>query len=148
MCQFFPHRVLDTESLCTPFSARFKVQLRNVLAAPAVTKVPASVLDEDVADMFRAHIPPIFSLCYDRDWVDLADTPSPDIHCHQVLFIGGDVALPPSMSAGMDRIVPHLTRHLVKEASHWVTVEAHEEVNQLILAWLANVVLPRSTAQL
>ncbi|RHY06616.1 hypothetical protein DYB25_009071 [Aphanomyces astaci] len=109
MCQFFPHRVLVTESLCTPFSARFK---------------------------------------YDRDWVDLADTPSPDIHCHQVLFIGGDVALPPSMSAGMDRIVPHLTRHLVKEASHWVTVEAHEEVNQLILAWLANVVLPRSTAQL
>ncbi|RHY55830.1 hypothetical protein DYB38_010775 [Aphanomyces astaci] len=127
--------------------------LGNVLAAPAVTKVPAPVLEEDVADMFRAHILPFFRFVfgvpiYDRDWVDLADVPSPDIHRHQVLFIGGDVALPPSMSAGMDRIVPHLTRHLVKEASHWVTVEAHDEVNQLILAWLANVVLPRSSAQL
>ena len=54
-----------------------------------------------------------------------------------VLFIAAskDMALPPAMSAGMDKFIPHLTRMEVN-ASHWAPVEKGEEVNIIVKAWL------------
>lgn len=50
-----------------------------------------------------------------------------------------DVALPPSMSKGMDKHFEDLTRGEVK-ASHWALTQAAEEVNGQVAKW-ANVVL-------
>lgn len=46
-----------------------------------------------------------------------------------------DVALPPSMSAGMDEHFTNLTRGEVV-ATHWALWEAAEEVNQQVTKWL------------
>ena len=54
-----------------------------------------------------------------------------------VLFIAAskDAALPPAMSAGMDKFLPQLTRMEVS-ASHWAPIEKSGEVNVTIKAWL------------
>ncbi|KIE02953.1 epoxide hydrolase, partial [Metarhizium majus ARSEF 297] len=56
------------------------------------------------------------------------------------LFISAtqDAALPPAMSAGMDRWFKDLTRGEV-EASHWALTQTGDEVNKLIGAWLNKV---------
>ncbi|CAM1505474.1 Fc.00g111110.m01.CDS01 [Cosmosporella sp. VM-42] len=50
-----------------------------------------------------------------------------------------DAALPPSMSAGMDKFFANLTRGEVK-ASHWALTQAADDVNQHVAKW-ANEVL-------
>ena len=54
-----------------------------------------------------------------------------------VLFIAAsrDAALPPAMSAQMEKFVPRLTRMEVN-ASHWAQTEKAQEVNVIIRAWL------------
>ncbi|OQR84986.1 epoxide hydrolase [Achlya hypogyna] len=61
---------------------------------------------------------------------------------HEALFIGAtrDMALPPSMSTGMEKIVPNLSRGLVDNAGHWVLWEAPDEVNQILGDWLEKTV--------
>ncbi|KAG6012756.1 hypothetical protein E4U41_005243 [Claviceps citrina] len=56
------------------------------------------------------------------------------------LFIAAteDAALPPAISAGMERHFTDLTRGEVV-ASHWALVEASVEVNAQIADWLAKV---------
>jgi microsomal epoxide hydrolase/non-specific protein-tyrosine kinase len=46
-----------------------------------------------------------------------------------------DAVLPPSMSAGMETMVPDLTRHLVKGSGHWTQQERPEEVSRVIVEW-------------
>ena len=57
-----------------------------------------------------------------------------------VLFIQAtdDAALPPSLSEGMERFVPHLTRREVK-AGHWALWQKPVEVNGMIAEWLERV---------
>ena len=54
-----------------------------------------------------------------------------------VLFIQGtrDEALPPSMSKGMEGLIPNLTRREVK-TGHWALWEAPEKVNEFVGEWL------------
>jgi pimeloyl-ACP methyl ester carboxylesterase len=54
-----------------------------------------------------------------------------------VLFVAGakDAALPPAMSAGMDRWFRSLTRGEV-DASHWALWEKPAEINQYIREFL------------
>lgn len=54
-----------------------------------------------------------------------------------VLFIQAtnDAALPPSLSDGMERFVPDLTRKEV-EASHWALWQKPVEVNGMVREWL------------
>jgi pimeloyl-ACP methyl ester carboxylesterase len=54
-----------------------------------------------------------------------------------VLFIGitRDTALPESMSAGMEKYIPQLTRKSV-ESSHWALWQAPGVVNGYIKDWL------------
>lgn len=58
-----------------------------------------------------------------------------------VLFIQAtkDGALPPAMSANMDKSLPHLTRREV-DTNHWALWEAPEQVNGMIKGWLEEFV--------
>jgi soluble epoxide hydrolase/lipid-phosphate phosphatase len=49
-----------------------------------------------------------------------------------------DTALPPEMSAGMEKAFKQLTRGEVN-ASHWALWQAADQVNEQILSWLKNV---------
>ena len=48
-----------------------------------------------------------------------------------------DAVLPPSAADGMEAYVPDLEKVLVKDSGHWTQQEKPEEVNRLILDWLA-----------
>lgn len=54
-----------------------------------------------------------------------------------VLFIQAtkDAALPPAMSKGMERFIPHLTRKSVP-TGHWALWEAPQQVNDMVKEWL------------
>jgi len=58
-----------------------------------------------------------------------------------VLFIQAtkDEALPPAMSAGMEKFIPKLTRRSV-ETRHWALWEAPEQVNGLVQQWLEDAI--------
>lgn len=57
-----------------------------------------------------------------------------------VLFIQAtkDEALPPAMSAGMEKFIHKLTGRSVN-TSHWALWEAPEQVNGLVKEWLEDV---------
>lgn len=63
-----------------------------------------------------------------------------------VLFIQAtdDAALPPSLSEGMERFVPNLTRKEV-DASHWVLWQKPAEVNGMVREWLERVEKTKSS---
>lgn len=46
-----------------------------------------------------------------------------------------DLVLPPSATEGMERIVPDLARHLVRDSGHWTQQEKPAEVTETILSW-------------
>ncbi|PHH85871.1 hypothetical protein CDD83_11052 [Cordyceps sp. RAO-2017] len=50
-----------------------------------------------------------------------------------------DAALPPSMSFGMERYMPRLTRGEV-DSSHWALTEASHDINKQLGAWLSGLV--------
>lgn len=54
------------------------------------------------------------------------------------LYIGAedDVVLPPSMANGMERWVPNLEKHVIKDCGHWTQQEKPEELNRVIIDWL------------
>ena len=57
-----------------------------------------------------------------------------------VLFIQAtkDDALPPSLSEGMEGLIPNLTRKEVK-TGHWALWEAPEKINEFVGEWLRKV---------
>ena len=72
---------------------------------------------------------------FSRNWERSADLdPMIRVPC---LMISAelDAVLPPSMSEGMEKIVPDLTRHLVVGSGHWTQQERPEEVSRVILDW-------------
>lgn len=54
-----------------------------------------------------------------------------------MIMAENDVVLPPSTADGMETYVPDLTRHLVKDCGHWTQQEHPDEVNRVMLDWLA-----------
>ena len=63
-----------------------------------------------------------------------------------VLFVQAtnDLALPPSLSEGMERFIPHLTRKEV-EAGHWALWQKPAEVNGMLGEWLERMETTRSS---
>ena len=64
-----------------------------------------------------------------------------------VLFISAtnDAALPPSMSAGMEKHIPVLVRKEVN-TSHWALWEAPEQINDILKEWLEGSVQREKSA--
>ncbi|ETV93124.1 hypothetical protein, variant [Aphanomyces invadans] len=81
---------------------------------------------------------------YERDWDESANAPT-ELR-HPVLYIGAgkDIALPPALSAGMERVIPNLTRRVIENGGHWLGIEAPREVNHMLLEWLTHVMPPTS----
>ncbi len=47
-----------------------------------------------------------------------------------------DVALPPSLTNGMEAYVPDLEKHVITGCGHWTQQEKPDDVNHLLLDWL------------
>ena len=47
-----------------------------------------------------------------------------------------DAVLPPVLSAGMEDLIPHLTRHNIVESGHWTQQEQPDEVTRVIADWM------------
>lgn len=60
---------------------------------------------------------------------------------HNALMVtaGKDAVLTPAMTHRMEQFMKNLSRAHVEEASHWVQVEQHQEVNRILLSWLSKV---------
>ena len=54
------------------------------------------------------------------------------------LWVGAelDLFLPPETADEMERLVPDLEKHVVKDCGHWIMWEKPEEANALITGWL------------
>ncbi|KAF0719292.1 Aste57867_1140 [Aphanomyces stellatus] len=76
----------------------------------------------------------------DLDWRDMAAVAS-SVITHPALFVaaGQDVAIPLSLSAGMEKYVPNLTRVVVEDASHWILWDSPDQVNHALVDWLAKI---------
>jgi pimeloyl-ACP methyl ester carboxylesterase len=48
-----------------------------------------------------------------------------------------DIFLPPALTEGMEEYLPDLEKCLIPECGHWTQAEKPEEVNRLIIDWLA-----------
>jgi len=48
-----------------------------------------------------------------------------------------DVVLPPSLTQGMEHIVPDLEKVLIRHCGHWTQQERPEETNRALLGWLS-----------
>jgi pimeloyl-ACP methyl ester carboxylesterase len=72
------------------------------------------------------------AVCYE----DEKHLPRTVPHPALMVTVGRDPALPASMAARMERNVPRLTRAHIEEAGHWVLVERHAEVTDLLCTWL------------
>jgi pimeloyl-ACP methyl ester carboxylesterase len=52
-----------------------------------------------------------------------------------MIMAENDAVLPPSAADGMEKIVPDLEKHLVRDCGHWTQQEKPGEVSQAIIAW-------------
>jgi pimeloyl-ACP methyl ester carboxylesterase len=48
-----------------------------------------------------------------------------------------DVVLRPEMTNGMENYIPDLEKHIIADCGHWTQSERPEELNRLMLEWLA-----------
>jgi pimeloyl-ACP methyl ester carboxylesterase len=48
-----------------------------------------------------------------------------------------DVVLRPDMTQGMERYIPDLEKHVIADCGHWTQSEQPEELNRLMVDWLA-----------
>ncbi len=50
-----------------------------------------------------------------------------------------DLFLPPALSEGMERLVPNVTRHIVKDCGHWAMWEQPEAIARYMIDWLDGI---------
>ena len=72
-----------------------------------------------------------------RNWEDTAGTPDAVTVPALMVSAEHDIFLPPATTRGMERAVPDLERHTVAGCGHWTQQEKPDEVNALLLDWLA-----------
>jgi len=52
-----------------------------------------------------------------------------------MIMAENDAVLPPSAADGMERLVPDLEKHLVRDSGHWTQQEQPEEVSAKLIEW-------------
>lgn len=83
-----------------------------------------------------------------RNWQDMkrflvkGRLPKLDVPC-LVITAEYDFATPPRLSDGMGKLCRSFTRVDLKGCSHWLHMEKPEEVNDALVRWLAQEILPR-----
>ncbi len=75
---------------------------------------------------------------FERNWRDDKDLPQLVEQPCLMIMAENDVVLPPSAADGMERYVPNLSRHIVKDSGHWTQQEQPEEVNRVLIGWLGS----------
>jgi soluble epoxide hydrolase/lipid-phosphate phosphatase len=62
------------------------------------------------------------------------------IRCPALMVtVGRDLVLKPSLSEGMERVIPQLQRGHIEECGHWTQQERPEELNRILGEWLAEL---------
>jgi len=73
----------------------------------------------------------------DRNWETTRHLAGRKVACPALMVCAeNDPILLPSMTDGMERFVPDLTRRLVKDCGHWTQQEKPDEVNTLMIDFL------------
>lgn len=76
----------------------------------------------------------------DRNWETTQHLADTIVECPSlVVMTDRDPILGPELADGMERWVPHLRRELVERCGHWTQQEQPEEVNRLLLDFLADL---------
>ncbi|HEY91048.1 MAG TPA: alpha/beta hydrolase [Dehalococcoidia bacterium] len=76
----------------------------------------------------------------DRNWELTAHLDGTQITVPSLMISAeGDPILKPETTQGMEAVVPNLTRHLVRDCGHWTQQEQPDEVNSVMVEFLADL---------
>ena len=68
------------------------------------------------------------------------ETKGQTIDCPALMVTAGkDPVLSPAMAEGMETVVPNLARGHIENCAHWTQQERPEELNRILLDWLATL---------
>jgi soluble epoxide hydrolase/lipid-phosphate phosphatase len=74
------------------------------------------------------------------NWEWDEETKDVRIRCPALMVTAGkDPVLKPSLSEGMERIMPQLQRGHIEECGHWTQQERPEELNRILCDWLTGL---------
>jgi len=71
-----------------------------------------------------------------RNWERSADMANEITQPCLMITAENDAVLPPSLSEGMEAIIPNLSRHNVLGSGHWTQQEKPDEVTRVIADWM------------
>ena len=80
----------------------------------------------------------------DRNWRDSEQLPAKIEAPALMICAEDDFALPPTLADGMETYVPRLEKRLIRDCGHWTQQEKPEELNALLIDWLARTVARQS----
>ncbi len=73
----------------------------------------------------------------DRNWRLTENAPQKIEAPSLMICAEDDFALPPSLAEGMEAHVPRLDKRLIRSCGHWTQQEKPDELNALLIDWLA-----------
>lgn len=77
---------------------------------------------------------------FDRNWELTAYLRGRKVNLPSLMICAdGDPVLSPDQAKGMDRFVPNLRTELIEDCGHWTQQERPEEVNRLLIDFLADL---------
>ena len=74
---------------------------------------------------------------FSRNWEMSADFEQKITLPSLMICAENDKAIPPSMADGMEKYVPDLEKHLIKDCGHWTQNEKPEALSGLMVDWLS-----------
>ncbi len=76
----------------------------------------------------------------DRNWETTQDLADRTIECPCLVVVTDkDPVLRPEFAEGIERWLPHLRKELIRDCGHWTQQEKPDEVNRLLLDFLADL---------
>ena len=75
-----------------------------------------------------------------RNWEWGEESKAARIGCPALMVTAGkDPVLTPRLSEGMERVIPQLQRGHIEQCGHWTQQERPDELNRILLDWLAGL---------
>uniref|UniRef100_A0A8C2FLZ7 Bifunctional epoxide hydrolase 2 n=1 Tax=Cyprinus carpio TaxID=7962 RepID=A0A8C2FLZ7_CYPCA len=73
----------------------------------------------------------------EKNWLWMCSRPRGKIMMPALMVTAGkDPVLLPAFAAGMENLVPNLTRGHIEECGHWTQIERPTELNKILISWL------------